>query len=95
MGEPGTITLDSGGDTVYPRVYGGTFAFMPRPLQYAGLSPRVRGNLNRQPMRLDNQRSIPACTGEPILTWTSCFLSGVYPRVYGGTCFAFFPVQHE
>ena len=29
--------------------------------------------------------SIPACTGEPILSSLAVALDGVYPRVYGGT----------
>ena len=32
-----------------------------------------------------HQRSIPACTGEPIIRWTTICGSTVYPRVYGGT----------
>ena len=50
-----------------------------------GLSPRVRGNLERQADACDLGGSIPACAGEPnscsvIWTW-----KWVYPRVCGGT----------
>jgi len=55
------------GVTVYPRVYGGTLTFMPRSGARLGLSPRVRGNLEGGPCRPCISRSIPACTGEPLL----------------------------
>ena len=29
--------------------------------------------------------SIPACTGEPLVTWARLHRAEVYPRVYGGT----------
>ena len=50
-----------------------------------GLSPRVRGNpLPRKPP-LNEQRSIPACTGKPGLPGPCRACRGVYPRVYGET----------
>ena len=50
-----------------------------------GLSPRVRGNLVCRIEPTENERSIPACAGEPIIcTYRIAFLP-VYPRVCGGT----------
>ena len=70
---------------VYPRVYGGTPKSKLTSGTRGGLSPRVRGN------RVDclssgrRVRSIPACTGEPVITVPDDLPTGVYPRVYGGT----------
>ena len=51
----------------------------------AGLSPRVRGNLE-QIAQIGGQRgSIPACAGEPGGGVATAILPGVYPRVCGGT----------
>ena len=52
---------------------------------YRGLSPRVRGNLYLESEREDNDRTIPACAGEP---FCMSVLQGIlkdYPRVCGGT----------
>ena len=51
----------------------------------SGLSPRVRGNLTGHVLALRPLGSIPACTGEPLAAYRMAQLSGVYPRVYGGT----------
>ena len=70
---------------VYPRVCGGTVKGETRNSARNGLSPRVRGN--RLPLTLleDLRRSIPACAGEPGGAAAPRCLSGVYPRVCGGT----------
>ena len=54
-----------------------------------GLSPRVRGNhvCNRLAQR--GERSIPACTGEPVAGVALHAKEAVYPRVYGGTWVTF------
>ena len=52
---------------VYPRVCGGTRCSASALLSASGLSPRVRGNLDRALARLANAGSIPACAGEPRL----------------------------
>ena len=71
--------------TVYPRVCGGT-AGNPYPGRPArGLSPRVRGNLQRAELRQQIRRSIPACAGEPSETAMVDIGRKVYPRVCGGT----------
>ena len=73
------------GSGVYPRVCGGT----RRPGRPAGrregLSPRVRGNPGPVRVAHDVERSIPACAGEPPYSVAVCQLTGVYPRVCGGT----------
>ena len=51
---------------VYPRVYGETLPVARSPVAHAGLSPRVRGNLQETRRPRMGERSIPACTGKPI-----------------------------
>ena len=51
----------------------------------AGLSPRVRGNPARIPSPASRAGSIPACAGEPSGQMLYYAVSGVYPRVCGGT----------
>ena len=64
-GEPGTRCSWWTTAGVYPRVCGGTrqsrTAIRPAP----GLSPRVRGNLQRPAPAALSDGSIPACAGEP------------------------------
>ena len=84
-GEPSTSRPGSPSPGVYPRVCGGTsFAAMITGAN-SGLSPRVRGNRAAQHRGYDGYGSIPACAGEPAATsrWPS--VTGVYPRVCGGT----------
>ncbi len=50
-----------------------------------GLSPRVRGNHWATIVAFGNQRSIPACAGEPDLSVLMECQPRVYPRVCGGT----------
>ena len=70
---------------VYPRVCGGTGS-APSPSPHCrGLSPRVRGNLDRIEAKLDSHRSIPACAGEPSRYARGWKAGRVYPRVCGGT----------
>ena len=70
---------------VYPRVCGGTIPIASSPCQCHGLSPRVRGNRQRQPAAGNDIGSIPACAGEPLQPPPFGRPSGVYPRVCGGT----------
>ena len=70
-GEPNSSTQSSDGSAVYPRVCGGTVITQSSPCRYGGLSPRVRGNLLTGTSIDPNQRSIPACAGEPSVTRTS------------------------
>ena len=50
-----------------------------------GLSPRVRGNRVSTQEKSYSIGSIPACAGEPNPELTLAAVSGVYPRVCGGT----------
>ena len=59
--------LDRRAEAVYPRVYGGTTSPGFRRGSHTGLSPRVRGNLRHHHPECVCLRSIPACTGEPLL----------------------------
>ena len=70
---------------VYPRVCGGTEILDAARSVPAGLSPRVRGNLlDVADWEMEN-RSIPACAGEPLWIRGSASMTKVYPRVCGGT----------
>ena len=51
----------------------------------AGLSPRVRGNLDAVGVVAGRLGSIPASAGEPSATWGIFSLFRVYPRECGGT----------
>ena len=84
-GEPRWRSRRRPGNGVYPRVCGGT-RLSPHAAPFGrGLSPRVRGNRNRpQPAGL-GLGSIPACAGEPRSLVMLTGVSGVYPRVCGGT----------
>ena len=70
---------------VYPRVCGGTRAARCPVATRAGLSPRMRGNPDSYPFLALLYRSIPAYAGEPRMPQSSCCMTGVYPRVCGGT----------
>ena len=66
-------------------MYGGTSVDDLENLVTRGLSPRVRGNPSGTLKRKKDERSIPACTGEPPSGDYSSNTRWVYPRVYGGT----------
>ena len=55
------------------------------PFHPAGLSPRVRGNLNADRVAARSRGSIPACAGEPTPSSPMRSPWKVYPRVCGGT----------
>ena len=84
-GEPPHIGPLAPCSKVYPRVYGGTQRGPKDAASGGGLSPRVRGNPLQVPGYREQERSIPACTGEPVKPKYGFDLSVVYPRVYGGT----------
>ena len=87
-GEPARQRCQYDGESVYPRVCGGTAGGMLRRSGTEGLSPRVRGNrLLRSPTAYD-LRSIPACAGEPPRASQPPRRARVYPRVCGGTPFS-------
>ena len=84
-GEPSRPRLPLSVARVYPRVYGGTFGMRSVLPVRLGLSPRVRGNLPDAARTLLDNRSIPACAGEPAINRESRRSLWVYPRVCGGT----------
>ena len=84
-GEPRTPFSMISSMRVYPRVCGGTPCAFRDDVSGSGLSPRVRGNLYHDHATLWKLRSIPACAGEPFMSRRSVAISGVYPRVCGGT----------
>ena len=84
-GEPFRWPLAWCTSKVYPRVCGGTVA-RPSPTGYAaGLSPRMRGNLQPGNGHPHHSRSIPAYAGEPSCRRRPQTARAVYPRVCGGT----------
>ena len=84
-GEPKPFPPDEVIPEVYPRVCGGTTCRSPLPPPRRGLSPRVRGNLLQGARGGWNERSIPACAGEPYPLPPRDASERVYPRVCGGT----------
>ena len=64
-GEPLREVGACGVQWVYPRVCGGTTRCPFGITHWQGLSPRVRGNPGVTSSRLELNRSIPACAGEP------------------------------
>ena len=64
---------------------GGTDLSLTLQIAATGLSPRVRGNRDEQSRTSFNQRSIPACAGEPSGRLPAFRCRPVYPRVCGGT----------
>ena len=70
---------------VYPRVCGGTAVMTSSGIAVVGLSPRVRGNRAGRQSRCGEERSIPACAGEPSGAAARSRRGTVYPRVCGGT----------
>ena len=70
---------------VYPRVCGGTSRRFSAARRSAGLSPRVRGNLDATVTDCVCLGSIPACAGEPAAMPARIAGTTVYPRVCGGT----------
>ena len=84
-GEPSGWTAAGRGQSVYPRVCGGTMVQSVALATAVGLSPRVRGN-HQSPARSGmRDRSIPACAGEPHTLPEIVRRGEVYPRVCGGT----------
>ena len=86
-GEPTPATGILAVAGVYPRVCGGTEIVGITRFGTAGLSPRVRGNPDREPADPCARRSIPACAGEPCRGYPMPAIRRVYPRVCGGTFF--------
>ena len=73
------------GDGVYPRVCGGTPGQLGGGAAGAGLSPRLRGNLQGLGLTPPGNRVYPPSAGEPITGPFRRRQLKVYPRVCGGT----------
>ncbi len=73
------------GETVYPRVGGGTAAASAAICHLVGLSPRGRGNHPQGMHDYPLNGSIPAWAGEPAARAPTSLARTVYPRVGGGT----------
>ena len=84
-GEPSYMAQYDIQDRVYPRVCGGTYDGNITNCKELGLSPRVRGNLKQTLSTPADDRSIPACAGEPRGNGRYRAPVMVYPRVCGGT----------
>ena len=70
---------------VYPRVCGGSQEGGLWGYRHGGLSPRVRGKLERRVHHQHIGRSIPACAGEAARNDIHGYRRQVYPRVCGGS----------
>ena len=84
-GEPNLRCRRRWSTRVYPRACGGTEPALSSTLEYAGLSPRVRGNHIEASARELLLRSIPARAGEPYMAFLFLAMNAVYPRACGGT----------
>ena len=84
-GEPMRCRPAALAGAVYPRVCGGTDARRGMGRDAEGLSPRMRGNLNRVLPQSAGNGSIPAYAGEPAMRSLPTSNLRVYPRVCGGT----------
>ena len=84
-GEPICATGKYHRRRVYPRACGGTVSLATTSPRSSGLSPRVRGNLNRPRLTMPTVGSIPARAGEPRRTHMAMPRCWVYPRACGGT----------
>ena len=84
-GEPGTQESWHRPRWVYPRACGGTSTASESHSTSAGLSPRMRGNLQALSPPFRWPGSIPAHAGEPSTRGSMRLWLRVYPRACGGT----------
>ena len=84
-GEPRSSVAGWPGSWVYPRTCGGTITTISPILPSSGLSPHVRGNLERMNYLFVDPGSIPARAGEPVALLLFVLQFRVYPRTCGGT----------
>ena len=84
-GEPRSSSSSDHSMGVYPRGRGGTLSQGVPDEGSEGLSPRARGNHERDPREQPLRGSIPAGAGEPTLQRWECVSMRVYPRGRGGT----------
>ena len=84
-GQPAENPRRSHDEGAYPRVCGATFPLEFGSRLYWGLSPRVRGNPERQTHGPMTPRPIPACAGQPPMPAKRMWTLRAYPRVCGAT----------
>ena len=84
-GKPSKLQCVTVPTAVYPRVGGETMMQCTVQSVTQGLSPRGRGNLGRQHVRMEYAGSIPAWAGKPTRWMRVPHHSAVYPRVGGET----------
>ena len=77
-GKPRELLCDARYLPVYPRVYGEASAPVYAGKYGQGLSPRVRGSRGAALSRSGLYRSIPACTGKPLLILLHFLPLGAY-----------------
>ena len=82
-GNPPTGTADATPSAVHPRVCGEPAAFGCQMPESLGPSPRVRGTRDQLVPGLLDERSIPACAGNPRSSRGSRPKRRVHPRVCG------------
>ena len=82
-GQPFQWRTATPSDWVYPREYGAAEAMDISGIPQAGLSPRVRGSLFACVVEVEDERSIPASTGQPPYPVRGERSNRVYPREYG------------
>ena len=84
-GKPVTTASCGCASKVYPRAYGETQPAENPIAAAGGLSPRLRGNLERRRHGEHRVGSIPALTGKPHPGLPAGCRAAVYPRAYGET----------
>ncbi len=78
---------------VHPRMRGGAPASVPPVNGRKGPSPHARGSHSPPLIKSIDERSIPACAGEPSVQLTAPYMCRVHPRMRGGAARAAF-VDH-
>ena len=84
-GQPSARGRPNGMPPVYPRECGATYCNTARAMSFAGLSPRVRGNLEHNLWDRRGHGSIPASAGQPHTENHKPQRNTVYPRECGAT----------
>ena len=84
-GDPVFAARDAALGKVYPRLRGGSAERAVITRLADGLSPPTRGILRARRIAYNRDRSIPAYAGDPRIRRVAVSVSGVYPRLRGGS----------
>ena len=84
-GQPLCGRCRTGPAGAYPRACGATFSVVHWYCMRQGLSPRVRGNLQRDGFAQSDAGPIPARAGQPDCCRNHASAPGAYPRACGAT----------